>query len=538
MAERARAARDITPLAPATSTVGSRPFERLALGLFAVYACVLSALHEPWNAETQSWRLAIDSDGLRELLYNARYEGHPLLFHVLLQFVGQLSRSWWAAAALHVLIACAVAFVVLRYSPFTRLQKSLLIAGYYPAYEYAILVREYGLGLLCAFAACAAWSARRRRPALTVLFLVLLANTSVLGMLLAMAAGAALALDWLWEEHGGAGLRLRTVAAAAGCILIAAAMLWVVRVQVTPPADAAWTGDGAVASGISTWQMGWGMTLLLRSMVPLAMIGEGTVQWNRWLFEPTGRAMLGVEVVLSLLLFATGSLIAARRWASLLFFVASTVGLTLFFILFVQGAARHHGHLAVAWIMAAWLSRSGPATEWPSLLRPLSQRASRWGPRLFAVSLVPMTIAAAEFAVGDALRPFSDARNVADFLIARGLRDAPMIALSRSDAHSVGALMDRPVVFPSEGRSGTFVIWGSPGKIMPTVDQLRMAADTALQRTCAVVYIGTMDYGLPPALRSTMPIIYETPRRPLSRDRFRVWLRTAPPSPRCPASPG
>jgi hypothetical protein len=50
------------------------------------------------------------------------------------------------------------------------------------------------------------------------------------------------------------------------------------------------------------------------------------------------------------------------------------------------------------------------------------------------------------------------------------------------------------------------------------------------------VYIGTTVFDLPPSLASTSRLIYETPRRPMSAERFRVWLKTAPPSPRCPVS--
>lgn len=512
----------------------SRRFEVVTLALFAAYATVLSALHEPWKDETQSWRLAIDSDGLRELLHNSRYEGHPMLFHALLQVVGHLSRSWWAAVALHLLIACGVVFVVLRHAPFSRLEKLLVVAGYFPAYEYAILVREYGLGLLCALAACAAWTAPRARPVLAIVFLVLLANTSVLGLLIGLAAAGAFLAEWLWTRLSASRLTRRTIAFAAIGLLVTAVLLWLVARQVMPPGDAAFKGDGALVHGFSSWRLGWGATLLLRALVPIAAIGEGTVQWNLWILEPTGRAMLGAEAAASTALFVVGCLIASRRWSSLLFFAVSTVGLSLFFVLFVQGWARHHGHLVVAWIMAAWLSRSGPATDWPALLRPVAERARGWAPRLFVLSLIPMTVAAVEFAAGDIVRPFSDARNVADLLRARGLGDAPLIAVSRSDAQAVGALMDRPIVFPSEGRSGTFVVWGDAASAFSTPAQLETAADTALRRVCEVVYIGTTLIDLPSSLAPSSRLIYETPRRAMSPERFRVWLRSAPRSSRCP----
>ena len=145
-----------------SADVTSRRFELLVLVLFAAAISIVSAFHEPWKDETQAWRLAIDSHGLRALVYNARYEGHPVLWHVLLQLVGHVSRSWWAVAVVHVAIACAAAWLVLRHARFSRLQKVLLVFGYFPAYEYAVVARPYGLGMMLAFAACLAWTAPRR----------------------------------------------------------------------------------------------------------------------------------------------------------------------------------------------------------------------------------------------------------------------------------------------------------------------------------------------------------------------------------------
>ena len=512
----------------------SRGFELLVLGIFAAFVTVLSMLHEPWNGETQSWRLAIDSDGIADLVRNARYEGHPLLFHVVLQLVGHLSRSWWAAAAIHAIIACAAVFVILRYAPFSRLEKVLVVAGYYPAYEYSVLVREYGLGMLLAFAACAAWTAQRRRPVLAIVFLILLANTSVLGFLIALTAAGTFACEWLWSSWRSSRISARTLAIVAACIVAVAGTTWIVVAQVTPPSDAAWKGDGALGGRSSLWKMGWGTTIILRALAPIAKLGEGTVQWNRWLFEPMSSLSLLVQILMSVALIAAACLMVIRRWSAVLFLLVSIIGLSLFFVLFVEGSARHYGHLAIAWIMAVWLSRSGPPTEWPKALQPVLDRAVRWAPRLFVASLIPMVIAAAEFASADAVRTFSDASHVAEVLRERRLDRAPIIALARSDAQAVGALLDRPVVFPAKGDSGTYVIWGDAETASASLAETQSTIDTQLSHACEIVLIGIAENPVDKELLPSMRLIYETPRRPMSRDHFRVWVRSAPPSARCP----
>jgi hypothetical protein len=511
-----------------------RRFELIALVAFAACVSLVSVLHEPWNDETQSWRLAIDSDGVGALIRNARYEGHPVLFHLLLQALGHLSRSWWAAVALHVIIACAAAWVVLRYAPFDRLEKALVVSGYFFAYEYAVIVRPYGLTLLLAFGACAAWSAGRRRPWLAALLLILLANTTALGLLVALAAGAAFVVDLVWHDDAPLHITRRQAAISGVLLLMLGAAAVVAALQVIPPSDAAFRGEGVLAGNASGWNLGAALTTPLRALTPVARIEDGTVHWNLWLFRPRGRAGLLLQVLLSAVVVGAGCLITMRRRTALLFFLAGTLGLVAFFALVLPGSARHHGHLVIVWIMAAWLSRAGPPTDWPARVRPLADRALRWAPRLFVVSLVPMVIAAAEFMAGDAARPFSDARNVATFLRARSLDTVPLVGIARSDAQAVSALLDRPVVYPLDGRVGTFLIWGKVVNAVPTPAKITAVTDSLLRPHCRVVLLASATMDVPAPLTPGMRLIYETPAQPMSVSRFRVWLSAAPPSTRCP----
>ncbi|HTK47797.1 MAG TPA: hypothetical protein VL328_07460 [Gemmatimonadaceae bacterium] len=520
---------------------GRAPLGRFEWGALAVYGlvvAVLSALHEPWKDETQTWRLAIDSHGLGALVHNARYEGHPLLFHLILQAVALVSRSWWAVVVLHVVIACAAAWVVMRYAPFTRLEKVLVIAGYYPAYEYAVIVRPYGLGMLLAFASCAAWTAERRRTVLASVLLVLLANTTVLGLLLALALAAAYVTDWLFGAELRPRFSSRQLGAAGAALLAVIVVVALVAKQVIPPADAAYRGDGATVEGASAWSVGAALTIPLRAFTPVMSVAEGTVKWNDWLFDPGSRPVLGLEVLLSVTAVTFGLLVAMRRLSSLVLFVVGTAGFVGFFALFVFGFSRHHGHLVLVWILAVWLARAGPPTRWPAMLAPLAARAQRWAPAVVVASLVPMVVGAAELAVADAMLPFSDARQVASFLRTHAGADTPLIAIARSDAQSVGALLDRPVIYPLDGRVSTFAIWGSVRSTRPVSTRVVGVVDSVLAVNCQAALIATARTDISPVLASHAHLIYETPGRPMSGNRYRVWLASAAPSARCPGGAG
>jgi hypothetical protein len=508
-------------------------FETIVLAVYALFVSFVSAFHEPWKDETQAWRLAIDSHGLAELVRNARYEGHPLLFHVLLQGVGLLSRSWWAAVALHVIVACVAAWLVLRYAPFTRWQKVLIVFGYWSAYEYSVVVRPYGLGMMLGFAACVAWLRPRRRVGWTVVCLLLLANTSAMGTMLAMALAAAFAFDWAWPDDPAMQPSARTRATVAVAALAATlVVLYFVARQILPPADAGYQGEPRAT--LSLWDVASLPTFELRALFPIVLADDG-VQWNRWVLKPDSRYELALVLCLSLIMLAIGLLIAARRRVSLIFYLVGTTGFLVFFTFLFPGFAHHHGFLFVVWVITAWMAWGAPASERPRFLRRLTDGVDAMRGNLFLISLIPPLIATAELAVADVRMPFADAMHVADVIRSRGLADAPLIAVVRSDAQAVGAFLDRPLLFPLEGQTRTFVYWGPRWSHSATVRAADSAATALLARNCRVVLIASTQKEVDERIASRARLIYGTRGRPMSGDRYRVWLMSAPPSATCPA---
>jgi hypothetical protein len=508
-------------------------FETVVLAVYALLISVVSAFHEPWKDETQAWRLAIDSSGLAELVRNARYEGHPLLFHVLLQGVGLLSRSWWAVVALHVVVACIAAWIVLRYAPFTRLQKVLLVFGYWSAYEYSVVVRPYGLGMMLAFAACVAWVHPRRRIGWAIVCLLLLANTTAMGTLLAMALTAAFAFDWAWPDDVARRPSARTHATVGTIALTATAIvLYFVVAQILPPADAGYQGEPRTP--MSLWDVASLPTFELRALFPIALANDG-VQWSRWALNPGSRYDLALVLCLSLIMLAVGLVIAARRRVSLVFYLIGTFGFLVFFGFLYSGFAHHHGFLFIVWVISAWLAWASAPSERPRQLARLTAGVDRMRGNLFVISLIPPMIATVEHVVGEVRMPFADAMHAADVIRGHGLADAPLIAVPRSDAQAVGAFLDRPVLFPLVGKTRTFVYWGPRWSHSATVRAADSAATALLGVHCRVVLIASRAKDVDPRTSARARLLYNSPRRPMSGDRYRVWVLSAPPSARCPS---
>ena len=502
-------------------------FAALSLAVFAGILIISAVRHEPWEDETHSWRLAIDSENLRALYANARYEGTPLLFHVLLQSLGKLSRSWWAAVVLHSAFACGSAWLVLRYAPFPRLERLLVVGGYYFAFEYAVIVRSYALGVFLALLACAVWTAQARRPALVVLLLILLANTSAMGTILSAALGFA----FLYERHRLSavvarvgGITSRRVSAGAIALLVFGMLcVFFVFRQLLPPSDASFRGTGIASEGVGLYRIGSAASPLVRAFRPLAKTADGVPMWNSWVLYPTSRLQMAV-LDLSFVMLSVGLLITVsrRRVSMMLLGISGAMYLFFFAFFFESGGLRHHGHLFIAWVLARWLSEAGEATPFSSRMWLLMRSIAPYRSRLAMALLVPSFVVGLQFILADIRYPFSDVKRVATLLRADSLARLPVVAVSFSSS-SVSGWMDRPFMTPATKRLSTFSSPSQPGaaQVAGIIDSI---VAPLLQRGCAVIFVSHPGRDLSPSLQSGARLLTETPSGVLSGERMIVWM--------------
>src|SRR5438270_775858 len=112
------------------------------------------ARHEMWLDELNAWDVARDAHSVRGLFANMHYESHPALWYLVLYALTRFTSDPRAMQIFHLLIAAATAGVIAWHAPFTRLERWLLAFGYLFMYEYAVISRCYGLGVLFALLAC------------------------------------------------------------------------------------------------------------------------------------------------------------------------------------------------------------------------------------------------------------------------------------------------------------------------------------------------------------------------------------------------
>ena len=103
--------------------------------------------------------------------------------------------------AFHGLLSTGSIILVVKASPFSKLQRLLLSSSYFLLYEYSIISRSYAMGIFLIFLFCTLYSQHRLSAWVLVIVLSLLANTSLFGLIISLALSLVLCAG-LWT--GGA----------------------------------------------------------------------------------------------------------------------------------------------------------------------------------------------------------------------------------------------------------------------------------------------------------------------------------------------
>jgi hypothetical protein len=270
---------------------------------------------------------------------------------------GLLHRAMSPAAmqALNLAIAVAGIYVFTRYSPFTPLQKALFTLGYFPAYQYTIVTRNYAMGMLGVWACCAL--AARRPVHLLALAVVigLLAQVSIFGWIIGLAFAVALLGDRVWRpdpaDAVAPGGRAWVPAAVCGVALVTALALawpaahsgyptrWYFDIEQDRVLDIAETIPAALLPFREPRHAWWPVYAVIRQNLPLvfAMVAYGFA-------AVTAIGLLG-------------------RRRALVFYGLATAGLLAFFYLKWLGGVTYSGHLYVVLIASIWLGSNQPAPD-------------------------------------------------------------------------------------------------------------------------------------------------------------------------------
>lgn len=429
-------------------------FPLVVLAVFLGLTGFMLTRHEMFRDEIQAWLIARDTS-LLSLWRHLRYEGHPALWYLLLMPLTRLTLSPHAMQVLHLAITGGAVLVWLRAAPFSRLQRLLFVFGYYVSFEYVILSRNYGIGLLLCMAFCAVYAARRPRPLALAGLLALLANTSIHGAVVAMAAAIGVGVDQALRRRVGVGSppvavpgHRRWVLAAG---LFAAGFLLAVW-SVRPAPDGGYLPEWVLS--VDPRRAAQVLTQVPNAYLPVPQWKADFWNSNVLYQLPANDAL---RLLLALGMLALALLALAATPAALGLFVCGSGALGALFYLKYIGYLRHHGFLFLLFLMALWLRPCCVRVPLPGWLARLQVPAVAGASRLLTFCLAAQVLGAAVALSWDARHAWTPASAVSAYLQAhRG--DRLVVGLSDWQAAvAAGPLSREPHYQPRGRRFGTFV---------------------------------------------------------------------------------
>ncbi|MEW6735057.1 MAG: hypothetical protein AB1489_27450 [Acidobacteriota bacterium] len=439
----------------------------LVLAFFLV-ALVGIVNHEMWQDELQAWLIARDSTTLNNLFYNLRYEGHPILWYLVLYAITRFTHDPLVMQLYHLLLATAVVYIIARFSPFTKITKLLFCFSYFPLYEYALISRSYALGLLLIFSCCALFPRRTERYIPISILLLLLANTSAYGLIIATALALTIGLDHILDRSSLAIANRKTFITGAGVFIAGAA---IAVMQIIPPADSPHLTEMAerrTKTLVRFYQLP--VTLITKSYLPLPKVD--TLQfWNTNLIGDTVIATEQViiegqqiSVILSITLLIAFLTLFSRRPLVLLLYLAATLAILLFAHLLYFGWLHHHGHLFIILIVCLWLSHYySPVNLSLSLINRFAETIEKRKGILITILLL-IHVTAGGFAYSmDLVAPFSESKETATFIRNQFTNNHLLVGSYAS--FPISGYLDRQIYYPYTNSFGSFIIRDSRRKV-------------------------------------------------------------------------
>jgi hypothetical protein len=404
---------------------------------FLIVAGLGIARHEMWRDEMHAWTFAADSRTPVELLHNMRYAGHPPLWHLLLFGISRFTSRPEAMQVLHLLLAASSVWLFARFAPFSRRVRALFAFGYFPLYEYGIISRNYGIGLLLLVAFCAVRAARPRAWLPLSLLLAGLALTNTYTWLLSAILAALLVFESVRDpvaRQAAASRPWKPLLAA--CVLTAAASL--AAFQMIPAQGGyykvnlkpRWNPDVALVT----------LATVAHADLPLPDTGSYSA-WNSSLLWRLG---YGAMALIALALVGGSALLLRRAPAVLLVFLCGTAVLLAFTYFEYFGSLRHHGHHFLLLVACFWLAQSADGS------------GRRRELLLTGLLLIHLAAAAVLYPL-DLLLPFSESKAAAEVLRQNGLAAAPILATQDHLVSPVVGYLGRPLYFLESRSLGRFV---------------------------------------------------------------------------------
>jgi hypothetical protein len=465
----------IDELAQLTPHPQPKPWPYVISGVFFCLSLIGILNHELWRDEFQAWMVAADAHSISQLFHNLKYEGNPVLWHAFLFIITALTDDPFFMQLFHILVSTALVFVINRHAPMSLLQKVLLTFSYFIFYEYNIISRSYGLGLLLVLSFCALYPTRSKQLWWMAAILFLLANCTVFGVILAGALAAYLALD-TWFVSGKRKTNLIPNGKLFGFLAIACLGILLGYLQIRPEPNNSF--PTVYVTGFDLLRLKEACSRIIYAYFPIPDVTDPHF-WNTnlliWNADAFFIPMAFLPVLLWIILFWKNKLITAM-------YVSVTLVLLAFCYYTGLQWNRYTGHLFVILLVCYWLFEIRQSNKSQATVSKLSVLADKFRAPIMTSMLVIGCVGGLISYVLDLQKPFSTSGEAAAYIKEQHLDSLLIVGTQDYAISPLATLLRKPIYYPESNVEGTFIVYdekrievGGINDIIPLFTRLHQA---------------------------------------------------------------
>ena len=386
--------------------------------------------HEMWRDELQAWNIVLKSESISDLVFNIRYEGHPVLWFLILWPFSKFTNSPYSIQIINFCLSVLTAYLVIFKSPLSKLEKVAILFSYFLFFEYGLISRNYNIGIFLLLCSANFWKNYKKNILIISILIFLLFQCNAFISLIAIALVINLLIKLYLDK-----VRFSYRFTAASILVITGGILFLITTM--PKADSSY----AAIWNLHFWP-GLFIGVLAKmntGLVPIPLFI--TSFWEtRIIKSDIINAIIGIAIWFGFLW------IWRKNTISFVFVLTSFVLILSFLYLKPFGGMRHYGHFSVVLIFAYWVN------HYDKFQPQISKLIFR---SIFLVQAVIGLFAAFQ----DWNHPFSNAKNVAAFIRQKLPDDVQIAGAYNNLSTSVAGYLGTDIYFLNDGRYSNHVIW-------------------------------------------------------------------------------
>jgi len=424
------------------------------LGAWLIVVIFVTTRHEFWRDEVRALSLARAANSPLDLYGLTQYDGHPILWFLLLYIGKSIVDTPLVLPVISIVIAFIAVAVFMFSAPFPFWIRTLFIFSGLPFYEFSVMARNYGISMLLFFVSAIVYRNREKHPLFLASVLALLANTNGHSAILVCLIMAV----WIWElvaEQKTESFRFRGRLYLSFAIVFGGVLLCVIFTM--PRANTNLTSIYSVsardvADSISS--------AILRPDQTFAEIVPR-------MFSPLVAGLLIYLAVFGLL----------HRRNLFLAALSALFAFGVFFRVVYYGGYRHQGLFLIFLLFLYWLYIESSSSETLIRKKRLLFNAGLYVAILTIVSW--NVVKGAKFMWDDVTMERSSSQALGEFLNnSRIYLDAILVPEPDTFLEAVPYYAKNEIYFPREQRFGTTVSWTSDSNYRLSLGELlRIARD-------------------------------------------------------------